>query len=297
MLSIQYTLLAKERRKKSNCLNCDKALQPWMNYCPKCGQENHVRRASIRVLSHDFLQDYWTFDSKLFKSIIPLLFKPGFLSKEFIEGRRVRYIPPIRMYLFISFIFFLVTSFLEQKQGIVKIGLDENKKIETVDTLKKDDIKMDSIISVENEMSTLITKKSDYISTQEGQKNMNLQMNKNFPFILFIMIPILAFVFFLFFRKKGYYYVDYLIYSLHLQSFIFIWLLIFIPIRNLFHLPELGFITLAIVGFYTFISLKNVYQFGYLSTFGRLILSTIVYGIFFSIVLTISILIIMFLVL
>lgn len=59
-----------------------------------------------------FMKDYFTFDSKFFASITPLLINPGFLTQEFFAGRRVRYITPLRLYIFISIIFFLVLSFL-----------------------------------------------------------------------------------------------------------------------------------------------------------------------------------------
>ena len=55
----------------------------------------------------DFLGDYFTFDSLILRSVRPLLFKPGFLTQEFLAGRRVSYIPPLRMFIFISIVFFL----------------------------------------------------------------------------------------------------------------------------------------------------------------------------------------------
>lgn len=62
----------------------------------------------------DFLGDYFTFDSLIIRSVKPLLFNPGFLTNEFIAGRRVRYIPPLRMFIFISVIFFLILGPVEQ---------------------------------------------------------------------------------------------------------------------------------------------------------------------------------------
>ncbi|MEM9896389.1 MAG: DUF3667 domain-containing protein [Bacteroidota bacterium] len=56
----------------------------------------------------DFLGDYFTFDSLIFRSVKPLIFMPGFLTLEFISGRRVSYIPPLRLFIFISILFFIV---------------------------------------------------------------------------------------------------------------------------------------------------------------------------------------------
>ncbi len=95
------------RRKGSHCLNCDTKLRNEA-YCPQCGQENIDRNISIWTLIQDFLGDYFSFDSKFFTTLIPLFFKPGRVPKEFIEGHRVKHIPPFRILIFSSFIFFTV---------------------------------------------------------------------------------------------------------------------------------------------------------------------------------------------
>ena len=61
----------------------------------------------------DFIDDYFTLDTKLFKSFIPLLLKPGFLTLEYFKGRRVGYVKPFRMYIITSIVFFFMT-FLNQ---------------------------------------------------------------------------------------------------------------------------------------------------------------------------------------
>lgn len=68
----------------------------------------------------DFLGDYFTFDSLIIRSVKPLIINPGFLTNEFIEGRRVRYIPPLRMFIFISILFFLILGPLDNSVGAEK---------------------------------------------------------------------------------------------------------------------------------------------------------------------------------
>lgn len=103
-----------------NCPNCEAIIKENQHYCSNCGQEQADRTSSMKDFFHHFLGDYFTFDSKIFKSISPLLFKPGFLTSEFNIGRRVRYITPIRLYIFISIIFFLIIQWVapEHAQGI-----------------------------------------------------------------------------------------------------------------------------------------------------------------------------------
>jgi hypothetical protein len=92
------------------CKNCDHRLQADDLFCARCGQEARDAGESMRAFVQHFLNDYFTFDSKIVRSFKPLLFNPGFLTSEFLAGRRVRYIPPLRMYLFISIVFFLMLS-------------------------------------------------------------------------------------------------------------------------------------------------------------------------------------------
>lgn len=91
----------------SYCLNCETPLNNEA-YCPVCGQENTNRNISIWTLIQDFLGDYFSFDSKFFTTLVPLFISPGGVPKEFIEGHRVKYIPPFRILIFSSFIFFTI---------------------------------------------------------------------------------------------------------------------------------------------------------------------------------------------
>ncbi len=92
-------------RKENNCLNCGSTVIG--KYCSECGQENTAPKDSVWQLMSRFFNDVTHFDGKFFSTLKPLLFRPGFLSKEYMRGRRAGYLNPIRMYLFTSFIFFL----------------------------------------------------------------------------------------------------------------------------------------------------------------------------------------------
>lgn len=89
------------------CKNCEAKLLERYKFCPECGQEHKEKVVTFKQFILDFLGDYFTFDSLIIRSIRPLLLRPGFLTMEFLDGRRVRYIPPLRMFIFISIVFFL----------------------------------------------------------------------------------------------------------------------------------------------------------------------------------------------
>jgi len=92
-------------RHERNCLNCGATVEE--RYCTRCGQENVEPKESVGHLIGHFFADITHFDSKIFTTLKDLLFRPGFLTSEYVAGRRMRYLNPIRMYVFISAIFFL----------------------------------------------------------------------------------------------------------------------------------------------------------------------------------------------
>ncbi len=121
-------------KKTIYCLNCGKRIDN-SNYCHHCGQRNTDKRISVKEFLHDFLKDYFTFDSKFFRSIFPLLFKPGHLTNEYITGWRVNFILPLRLYLFTTFIFFFVIA--------IQIKIEHNK---VTDKKAKTIISKDSLL-------------------------------------------------------------------------------------------------------------------------------------------------------
>lgn len=93
-------------RNEKDCLNCGEIIQG--TYCSNCGQENREPRISFFKLATHFISDIIHFDGKFFATLKILFQKPGLLPKQFIEGKRVRYVDPIRMYIFTSAIFFFI---------------------------------------------------------------------------------------------------------------------------------------------------------------------------------------------
>ncbi len=105
LLSKPTPLSHLKERSQHNCLNCNAIVQG--RFCHICGQENIEPRESVWHLVSHFLQDITHFDGKFFSTLKYLLFRPGYLSREYLMGRRNSYLNPIRMYVFTSAFFFL----------------------------------------------------------------------------------------------------------------------------------------------------------------------------------------------
>ncbi len=109
-----------------NCLNCGKKLDPSDSFCSQCGQ-SVSKDSSLTAFLSQFLSDYFTFDSKIFQSVKPLFIRPGFLTLEYLKGKRVSYIPPLRLFIFSSIFFFLLLSILkvEESNASAQLSMDE----------------------------------------------------------------------------------------------------------------------------------------------------------------------------
>jgi len=90
-------------------------------YCAHCGQAADVHVPSTRELVHEALEGITHSDSRLWRTLYLLWFRPGALTQEFIAGRRAAYLPPFRLYLVISILFFLVASVSNTHTNFVRL--------------------------------------------------------------------------------------------------------------------------------------------------------------------------------
>ena len=124
------------------CLNCGTPLQG--QYCARCGQRARGRLISIWELVRDAIGDLFELDSRLWRTIIPLMLQPGQLTHDYLIGRRARFMPPFRTYLVLSIVFFLVAFFDPQQQfGILyeaTTAAEENAAAQrrTADEIRQD---------------------------------------------------------------------------------------------------------------------------------------------------------------
>ncbi|WP_295674842.1 DUF3667 domain-containing protein [uncultured Mucilaginibacter sp.] len=109
--------MKKHYRHENNCLNCGTILEG--KYCHNCGQENLEIKESFGHMMNHAISDYFHFDHQFFHTLKPLLFKPGFLTNEYMAGRRVQYLHPVKMYIFISLVYFLLL--FQTKSDVVQI--------------------------------------------------------------------------------------------------------------------------------------------------------------------------------
>lgn len=106
----RLTLAAKKLAGSGNCMNCNTELKG--PYCYYCGQPDRNFMRFFPALLRDLMEDVLDFDSRFMRTLKPLIFKPGRLTRDFMNGRRFRYTPPLRLYIFSSIVFFLLAAVL-----------------------------------------------------------------------------------------------------------------------------------------------------------------------------------------
>src|SRR5687767_11829400 len=95
-------------RRSPTCLNCGAALEG--RFCSACGQRDVPPYPSVRELALDAATEFSGWDGRLSSTLRALVRRPGLLTLEFLEGRRARYVSPLRLYLSTSLAYFLLAA-------------------------------------------------------------------------------------------------------------------------------------------------------------------------------------------
>lgn len=280
-----------EKVKFKHCLNCGAEISG-SNYCPECGQKNTDKKLTTYQFIKDFLSEYFTFDSKFFRSVKPLMLQPGHLSKEYVNGRRERYILPLRLYIFITFIFFFIfalnTKFdkkisneIESKtkaeqidslknvlEGETDLSSEQKHKIITLfdsgfvfkNTLKEDTASNDSTNFVGNSDNFILNylkDKEKYLSSlgKEAIPLLKKEAVNQIPKVLFLFLPFFALMLKLLYIRNHVLYIEHLIFSIHIHTFLF-FLLIFLVFFTQKYVVLAAFLIMLV---YLFMSIRNFY--------------------------------------
>jgi hypothetical protein len=133
-----------------HCLNCGAALAG--AYCSQCGQSAHLHR-TLRSLGHDILHGVFHFEGKVWRTLPELFFRPGRLTRRYIDGERAKFVSPMALYLFAVFLMFAVFSFT----GGSSLSMPENMDVLGIRSQWKENIlsdieELDAKIEVQQEL-------------------------------------------------------------------------------------------------------------------------------------------------
>lgn len=230
------------------CKNCGAKLSN--QYCSVCGQRARVRIVSLWGVVRDVIDELFFLESRVWQTLGPLLFRPGYLTMDYLGGRRARYVPPVRLYIVLSVVFFIVISITGtvqidtadgdavqeiadapadiQKPGEIEIVQDDEGPISVIDldednvpdTCRVDDGWTASIpygIEIREKILTTCNK----ILSDRGEAFKNA-LAEDIPLMMIVFLPMLALsmkILYLFSRR---YYVEHLLFFVHYHAFGFL---------------------------------------------------------------------------
>ncbi len=117
-------------KKGLECLNCGQPLRGSENFCAECGQKNNGKALNFSFFIKETVSNLFSYDSRLWRSVVMIIRSPGKLSKEYIDGKRSQYVNPFRFYLVVLFVFLLVINLVDKIESYqdLKITQTESKE-------------------------------------------------------------------------------------------------------------------------------------------------------------------------
>jgi hypothetical protein len=224
---------------RSECGNCGATLTG--PYCSACGQHAHESARSISVLFHDAWHLATHLDGRLWQTLYILLFKPGKLTTEYFAEHRARYLPPVRLYLVLSVLFFAFGLATPEKTSVpptvaapdaaapsnppgAVAGKDsaarEKSRSTILDIENCDDIKI-PVTWLQNSLrqSCVRNKEDKGVSVQHA-------FIATIPKMMFLFVPMMALVMLILYWRPRRFYVEHLVFFLHIHAAVFLLLLI-----------------------------------------------------------------------
>ena len=164
----------------THCENCGAELQG--HWCAKCGQAAIEYRRSFRYVVADLLNEFLNWDSKFFTTIALLILKPWRLTNEFLAGKRVRYVNPLRLYLLASILFFFAVNYGAKGIRIDPTKFPEEKRAEVAAAIADKRGEIEAELKKENltpEQRRKAQKALDYLTkpTSSATNNTNARRN------------------------------------------------------------------------------------------------------------------------
>ena len=305
------------------CPNCERERPE--HFCPRCGQNDRDYARALRSVAGEFVRETFEVDSRLYRTLKLLLFKPGRLTSEFSRNRRASYMSPVRLYIFASFLFFLLLSLSGDFGRVVEMGVSEEDRENVLseipneanlaafrEALSPDQRrKFDDIIArPENDTGRQIvlsaTLEGDFekrnwierfilgemVDILHDPSVVPRRFLANMPIAMFCVLPFLGLILAaLYFRKKRFY-VEHLVFAIHIQTFAFL------VYAAALLLPDSGpgavvrAVSLLIPYPYFVVALKRYYESGWATSIAKSIGAYMLYSLvlipafFFSIFVT-----------
>jgi len=199
------------------CLNCGAAIAG--RYCQSCGQRHDPQVHTVGHFLSAATEDLTHADSRLWVTLFALLFRPGFLTREFFAGRRARYLPPVRLYLVVSVLMFLLASLGSRSDSEV-VRIDSGAGTSRVGAPSDCDS-----LTYSGPWQKLIEpalREGCRKAVADRGRELRQSFLHNIPRAMFLFLPLIAFFMQLLYWHPRRFYVEHLLFLIHNHAFVFV---------------------------------------------------------------------------
>lgn len=239
---------------KAACLNCGETLLG--EFCWRCGQESVDPRPSFRQLAGELVGDVLNLDTKLLRTLRPLLFRPGVLTREYLAGRRVCHVTPLKIYLIAALVFFGLIAFLPRAS--VSVYTRGQRQA----TSSEGGMKVSFEFPARYPFFDRTLQVAGARAKAHPQEFAGAVFD-NLPRAFFLLLPLFALLLKLFYRRQNRYYLNHLVFALHYHAFVFLALALLVVLSRPWVQGPLArpliFLVLAGLAVYLPVALRRVY--------------------------------------
>ncbi len=252
------------------CLDCGAALGG--KFCSVCGQKNESLRRGLKDLALELVH-HPLIDTKLWRSLLPLLLRPGALTEEYLAGRRTRYIRPLKLYLTISVTFFALLTLLVPQERYVRFDSTQKPAEAGVGQKPREGFHFPI-----RWLDERFQRNSEALEGPEGagaRRTLANRISGFIPKMVFVLLPFSAVLFKLFWWRR--YYVEHLVFTLHLHSYAFA-----AGMLQFLHWAPVTGVLLVWSTIYVVLAFKRVYRDGWWKTLAKAVGVAFAYLLLFS---------------
>ena len=258
------------------CLNCGTNVQ--LTYCPECGQREIDSDPTLREFLHELAEEFLHWDGKLLTTFRLLVMRPGRLTREYLAGRRVRYISPLRLYLSCSVLFFFLSAVVPEKQvdaqgrevhrGAVQVGRSTPEELAEPDSLAAHAAMPQRLWF------------AHFARALHNPGKLAASVQSSIPATMFVLMPLFAALIGVAYRFQRRRYPQHLAFALHAHAVLFLGLVIMLAARLIPNLrAALSFDVLVVIAIAVHVvyAAKRVYEMGLVATISRLAVAGVMY--------------------
>jgi hypothetical protein len=198
------------------CRNCGALLAG--RYCNQCGQAADVHVPSTQELLHEALEGLTHSDSRLWSTLQCLWFRPGKLTCEFIAGRRVAYLPPFRLYLILSVLFFFLASLGHQQMVVLQMQGNTAVRVNPQE-MHCENVRLLTNLGRPDWNARLVH--ACQVARSDNAASLNHLVVSIVPKAMFVFLPLVALLHMLMYWRPRHRYAEHLLFFLHIHAFFF----------------------------------------------------------------------------